>query len=184
MVQSMKKLIIILSFSILQVHFIYAQREVDEDAKSFKDRVYFGGNFNLQFGRVTFIDISPLMGYMVTDKLSVGPGITYQYLNYRWLNNYKTNIYGGRFFGRYNIGQQFFAHSEVEALNVEYPQIVGTNDRQWVRGWVPGVFIGGGMFQSFGRRGGVHLMGLYNIAYIRSKSPYASPFVIRAGITL
>lgn len=180
----MKKLILILSFFVLQINFLYAQREVEQGQKSFKDRIYFGGNFNLQFGRVTFIDISPLMGYMVTDRFSVGPGITYQYLNYKWLNNYKTHIYGGRFFGRYNIGQQFFAHSEIEALNVEYSKIVGGNDRQWVRGWVPGVFIGGGMFQPFGRRGGIQIMGLYNLTYSQGRSPYASPFVLRAGITL
>lgn len=182
----MKKTLIIIFFSLLHVQMLFAQREVEKGVKSFGDRVYFGGNFNLQFGNVTFIDISPLAGYMVTDKLSVGSGITYQYLNYRWLNNYSTNIYGGRVFARHNIFQQFFAHAEAEALNVEYPQLVGVNGNmewQFVRDWVPGVFVGGGMFQPFGRRGGINLMGLYNLSYIRGKSPYASPFVIRAGFT-
>lgn len=178
----MKKALLIFLLSLLQIHFLFAQREVQEGEKSFKERIYFGGNFNLQFGNVTFIDVSPLAGFMINNKLSVGSGITYQYLSYRVLN-YNTNIYGGRVFARHNIGQQFFAHTEVEALNVEYPRI-GLNDRQWVRDWVPGVFAGGGLFQSFGRRGGVNIMALYNFTYSRTKSPYASPWVIRAGIVL
>ncbi len=178
-----KAFLYILILLLFQVHNIYAQRELEEGQKSFMDRVYFGGNFNLQFGNVTFIDVSPLAGYMVNNKFSVGTGITYQYLNYRWLN-YKTNIYGGRVFARHNIGQQFFAHTEYEMLNVEFPKLVSPNDRQWVREWVPGLFVGGGLFQSFGRRGGVNLMALYNLTYVREKSPYANPWVIRAGIML
>lgn len=173
-------------FCILNLFFIssaFAQREVDEEKKSFFDRTYFGGNFNLQFGNVTFIDISPLMGYMVTDKFSVGTGITYQYLNYRYLD-FSTNIYGGRLFARHNIGQQFFVHTEFESLNVEFPRLTPTNERVWAREWVPGVFVGGGIFQPFGRRGGVNLMALYNLTYQRGKSPYANPWVIRVGFTL
>ncbi|MDQ3393680.1 MAG: hypothetical protein M3512_06155 [Bacteroidota bacterium] len=180
----MKKVIKILLFTILNCNFLMAQREVEEGEKlSFKERSYFGGNFNMQFGQVTFIDISPLLGYMVTPRFSIGTGVTYQYLNYRWLG-YKTNIYGGRVFARRNIGQQFFAHTEFEALNVEFPKYVSPTDHKWVREWVPGLLVGGGLFQPFGRRGGINLTALYNLTYVRGKSPYASPFIIRAGLVL
>lgn len=179
----MKKALLLSFLSLIYIHNVKAQREVDEGAESFKERLYFGGNFNLQFGTVTFIDVSPLLGYMVTNSFSVGTGVTYQYLSYRHLN-YNTNIYGGRVFARQNIGQQFFAHTEFETLNVEYSRFISPTDRQWVREWVPGLFVGGGLFQPLGRRGGINLMGLYNLTYVRGKSPYASPFVIRAGFTL
>lgn len=180
----MKKYLFILALIIpVFVNNAWAQREINPEDNKFMDRVYFGGNFNLQFGNVTFIDVSPLVGYMVTDKFSTGVGVTYQYLNYKFLD-YQSNIYGGRVFGRHNIGQQFFALTEIESLNVEFPKLFPTGERVWVREWVPGVFVGGGIFQPFGRRGGVNLSALYNLTYERGKSPYANPWVIRAGISL
>ena len=41
------------------------------------DRIFYGGNLGLQFGTITFIDASPLIGYRLTDKLSLGTGISY-----------------------------------------------------------------------------------------------------------
>ncbi|HAZ26673.1 MAG TPA: hypothetical protein DCY95_20610, partial [Algoriphagus sp.] len=45
-----------------------AQREIYSDSVSFKDRLYFGGNFGMQFGTVTLLDISPLVGVMITNR--------------------------------------------------------------------------------------------------------------------
>lgn len=40
-----------------------AQREIDDEAETpFRDRLYFGGNFGLQLGTSTFVDVSPLVG--------------------------------------------------------------------------------------------------------------------------
>ena len=50
-----------------------------KERKPFKDRIYFGGNLGLQFGNQTYIDISPLIGYKVTEKFSAGFGVTYIY---------------------------------------------------------------------------------------------------------
>src|SRR5690606_34215869 len=86
----------------------YAQREIyPEDKPPLKDRMYYGGNFSLQFGSLTFIDISPLAGIMITERFSTGLGATYQYLNFKYANS-SSSVYGGRLFGRYNITQNFF----------------------------------------------------------------------------
>lgn len=155
--------------------------EGKEEGPSFWDRTYFGGNFSLQFGDITFIDISPLMGYMLTEKLSAGVGATYQYTKYDFSRfKFETNTYGGRVFGRYNFFPEFFGHAEVESLSFEF---IDQNDAI-TREWVPGVFLGGGYFASFGRsRGGFQIMGLYNLAYDEVKSPYNSPFIVRIGFT-
>jgi len=167
----------------------YAQREFDPEGEpKFTDRLYFGGNFNLQFGDFTIINISPLVGYMVTNRFSVGPGITYQYLKGEAIDlftgrifSYDTNVYGGRLFARYNITQQFYAYSEYESLRVEFPNENGTGLE---KDWIPGYFIGGGVFQPVGGRAGLGLSVLLNLLHDNRKSPYNSQWVIRAGITL
>ncbi len=47
---------------------------------SFGERLYFGGDFGLSLGRTqAFINISPLVGYKLNEKLSIGAGPVFQY---------------------------------------------------------------------------------------------------------
>ncbi|MEX2592280.1 MAG: hypothetical protein WD426_05865 [Anditalea sp.] len=158
----------------------FAQREIyPEEKPSLKDRMYFGGNFSLQFGSLTFIDVSPLAGVMLTDKLSTGLGATYQYLKFA---RNSSSVYGGRVFGRYNITRNIFAHTEIESLNTAYVIPGATPDQdRLVRDWVNGVFVGGGYFTPFGNRGGANITLLYNLTYDNRRSPYNEPYVIRVG---
>ncbi len=160
---------------------------VFEDDK-FKDRIYLGGNFGLMFGTFTFVDVSPLVGYRVTNDFSVGLGATYIYWSgsYRTFSgnqvNYKSNIYGGRVFARHNVFKNYFLHAEYESLNFQfYNPLAGAGELQ--REWVPGLMLGGGLFQPLGRRSGINMMVLYNVLHDNIRSPYNSPFIIRAGIT-
>lgn len=161
----------------------YSQREVSEGS-TFFDRVYLGGNFGAQFGTTTFVDVSPLAGYMITDKLSAGVGITYQYLRYKPAPNvsFSTSIYGWRTFVRRNIGRQFFLHGEFENINLELYTPSSADGIQ--REWVPGLFVGGGLFQPIGRKAGFMISALYNVLYDDIRSPYNSPLVLRVGFTL
>ncbi len=160
---------------------VFAQRDFDPEIdKSFKERVYFGGNFGLQFGTITAVEVSPLVGYMLTPRLSTGAGITYQYFeDKRYRPSYSSSIYGGRVFGRYNILEAFYAYAEYESLNLEFYDPF--RDR-FSTEWVPGLLIGGGYNQiGAGGRGGFNIMALYNVTYDNVRSPYASPLVLRVG---
>lgn len=159
-----------------------AQREIYlEDDPPLKDRMYYGGNFSLQFGSLTYIDVSPLAGVMLTERFSTGLGATYQYLSFRRTKS-SSSVYGGRIFGRYNITENFFAHTEFESLNTAYVVPGATPDQDKItRDWVNGVFIGGGYFTPFGSRGGPNITLLYNLTYDSRRSPYNEPYVIRVG---
>ncbi|EON75432.1 hypothetical protein ADIS_4136 [Lunatimonas lonarensis] len=159
-----------------------AQREIyPEDNPPLSERMYFGGNLSLQFGTITFIDVSPLAGVMVTEKYSAGVGATYQYFNDRFFN-FSSNIYGGRIFNRYNVLPRIFAHAEYETLNVEVAnRVPNTNDVVFTRDWVPGFLVGAGYFSPFGNRGGMNFMVLYNLLHDNIRSPYNEPYVIRVG---
>ena len=157
---------------------------------AFGQRVYFGGNFSLQFGSLTYIDVSPLAGYMITRNFSAGLGVTYRYLRYKdnYYNiNYSSNIYGGRLFLRHNISLfhlPLFLYSEYEDLSVAVP--VNNSPDRLSREWIPSLFAGGGLFQPIGQRAGFTIMFLYNLIYDvqRTSYLYPQPYVIRVGFTL
>ncbi len=159
-----------------------AQTSDEIEGESIKDRIYFGGNLGLQFGTITNIEVSPLVGYRFTNDFSAGLGVTYIYLKTDYSNypDFETNIYGYRLFARHNIQEQFYATAEYENLSLEFIRL---NDFAKSREWVPGLFVGGGYFQPVGNRAGFNIAALYNVMYDDQKSPYNSPWVFRVGFT-
>lgn len=157
---------------------VFSQEDKQPD-KSFFDKIYLGGNLGLQFGNRTIIDISPLAGYKITDELSAGVGVVYQYYGFRYtdannqLIKFNTSIYGGKLFGRYYFMENVFGHAEYEVLNLEtfdlYSRINVTN-----------ILVGGGMLRHIGGRMYISLMGLWNLNQ-SAYSPYNNP-ILRGGI--
>jgi hypothetical protein len=142
----------------------------------FIDRLYFGGGLGLQFGTITAIDISPLVGYKITERFSAGIGGTYIY--FRAPGFRSTDIYGGRVFSRYMILENLFAYTEYELLNREvYDDFEGLRRMN-----VSGVYVGGGYFMPVGRNAGVGLMLLYNLNETRY-SLYNNP-IFRLGFNI
>ncbi len=170
---------IILGVSVTEA---FAQREIDvENKPPLKDRMYYGGNFAMQFGTITFVDISPLAGVMITDKLSGGLGVSYQYFNDKRFAGGNSNLYGGRSFLRYNLFPNIFGYTEYEVLNFDlYDRRLDEFRRQWV----PSLFLGAGYFAPFGKRGGANFTFLYNLLYDNLRSPYNEPYVLRVGFVL
>ncbi len=155
-------------------------REKQRDS-SFFDKTFIGGNFALQFGNITFIDVSPIVGYRLTDRFSAGPGLTYRYLKFRGFEGSST--YGGSLFARHLVGSQFFAQAQYENLNTEYVTIIN-REPELIRSWVAGFFVGGGIFQPLGSKGAVTIAAMYNLIYDNQRSPYGSPWVFNIGFTL
>jgi len=144
----------------------------DPEKESFWDRVYTGGNLGLQFGTITFIDVSPLVGYKITDKIHAGLGLTYQYQRYD-VFDFETHVYGGRVFGRYFFTDYLFAHAEYEHLNLE------AFDFRRRRVDVTSILGGAGFFQRFSENSGVTAMILYNFTQ-SAYTPYSNP-IFRVG---
>lgn len=160
----------------------FGQREIDEGNRPpLGERLFYGGNFGMSFGTITFIDVSPLVGAMITNRLSGGVGATYQYFNDRRFIGGNSSLYGGRVFGRYNVFPNVFTHVEYENLNFD---LYNPNSDRFERSWVPGFLIGGGYFTPFGQRGGANITILYNLMYDIRRSPYNEPYVIRFGFFL
>ncbi len=145
--------------------------------KNFWDKVFIGGNLGIQFGTVTFADVSPLVGYKFTEKISAGIGATYQYYHYKdRYYDFETDVYGGRVFARYNFTDYLFGHAEYEHLNLE------TFDFKRRRVDVVSVMAGAGYIQRISDRAGIVAMVLYNFTE-SVYTPYQNP-IFRVGFVV
>lgn len=160
------------------------------DGKTFTERLYFGGGLGLGFGNTTFVNISPLVGYRITEKFSAGIRAKYQYYKYKqdfrgtnggiYTSSFQSNIYGGGVFSRFFVTDNIFLHGEFEDLSVQFSDQFGNKSRQWV----PSAFVGGGYAYPIGGRAIFSITALYNVLYDERKSPYSSPLDIQAGVSL
>ncbi len=141
-----------------------------------KNKVFVGGNFGLQFGTITYIALSPLVGYRLSDRVSVGAGVTYQYLKDNFYN-ITTNVYGVKMFGRYFVRPNIFAHVEYDLLNLTAFDLYPIQ-----RITVGSLLVGGGYIQRFAANSGMTAMILYNLTP-SPYSPYQNP-ILQVGMIL
>jgi hypothetical protein len=152
-----------------------------EDDVEKKGTMFSGGTLSLMFGTTTFLDVSPHFGYYITNRLSVAGGFTYAYYSEKLSQNYtfEESIYGGRVFARFDAFKQFFAHAELEGLNIKnYQTTTGINldgDRRWL--YSP--LVGLGYKQSFSDLSGMYIMMLWNFDETLDY-PYGNP-ILRIG---
>lgn len=152
----------------------------------FKERIVTGGGLGLGFGSVQdFISVSPVLGYSITKKFIAGTGVTYRYTNYKYYSpSIKLTDYAISPFLRYNIYRGIFAQTEYEYLNYEVPVTSAETRRMDFKSFL----AGGGLVQPLGKNLAFYIMALYNFSYQQPVpgriSPYASPFVIRAGVNV
>lgn len=165
-------LIAVLAISIINAIAQKGDYVVDEKS-NFTDRIYFGGGMGLSGGTWgTSISLSPIVGYMVSSRLSVGVGATYQFYKYKDnFFDYTDNRYGGSLFARMNLVRQVFAYGEYSFLN--YSVNGDTNNRRTAYR-LP---LGLGFSQSIGPRSSFNVIAAYDMLY-ELNGPYGSPWVI------
>ena len=167
--------VIILSFFLSLA--VFAQEAPARKKSNFMEKVRVGGYFGLQFGTITYVDVSPMIMYPITERFYGGVGFTYMYFkDKRYVPSYTSNTYGGRSFLEYLIWQGLFAHLEYELLNVDFFD-PGTFERG--RTNLHHVFVGGGYRQVIAGRSFASITVLYNLND-SMYSPYQNP-LIRIG---
>ncbi|MEO1096404.1 MAG: hypothetical protein AAFX57_01460 [Bacteroidota bacterium] len=160
---------------------IAQNNNVIDERSSVRDRIFFGGNLGFSFGDITFIEVAPLVGYRITDKLSGGLQVQYRYRNdKRFTPDLDARDYGANLFARYNLPAPFFLQAEYEYLNFEFFDSQLDTERDSFSS----VFVGGGMAQPLGKRAFFTITVLYNLSYDDNEAPrpYDNPLVVRVGI--
>jgi hypothetical protein len=174
--------------------FLFFTRIMAQDIKDlpFKQRIFFGGDFGLSFGTNTYINLAPIVGYKVTNRLSAGLGPIYIFEKYRYWD-YKTSTYGGKAFlsftvfkdiGQYlNIGiGNIIFHAENEIINLEKLYYDYQNGKIYTldeRLWIDNLLVGGGLNQPLGARGGINIYVLWDVTQ-NPYSPHSNP-IVRLG---
>jgi hypothetical protein len=149
------------------------------------NRFYFGGGGGLGAGTdpygysYTYFSLLPVIGYRVTDQVSVGASITFQQYNYKNtpIGNYSFTQYGIGPFVRYTFNPVFF-QVEYDLINAPSYNNVG----EVVHANYSRLFFGLGYSFPMGRKGGIHTLAMYDVLY-KVPSVFNSPFVLRVYFT-
>jgi len=149
-------------------------------------KIKVGGTLGFSFGTYTYIDISPIVGYALTERWRAGIGFTYRYVKgvfpdpYSGINyNIEISVYGGRLFTTYQLFETILLHVEFEDLNYKVP----VNYNVYERRFIPAFFVGGGAIQKLGGNVAIHFILLYDIIQ-HPYSPYLGNIVFRSGIVV
>jgi hypothetical protein len=177
--------------------------EYFDESGGFKHRLWYGGNVNLSLsglngGSLFAIGITPMVGYKIVGNLSAGPRLGINYTSIKAYNtkggvsSVSVTDYSAGLFARYKAFTNFFAHTEIEYVNEQNPQLfrdAGGNlfinldasgnplkdPRQSRNNTYAGIgYSSGGIFS-------YEIMVLYNFNV--SKNSFDQPITYRAGFT-
>jgi len=142
------------------------------------NRMVFGGNFMIlpssYYGYNEFyMELSPLIGYKVTDRLIAGNYFIFMYYSNEYYN-FKTSMYGFKPFLRYraikniddilpfssNLNTGITLVASQEFLNVERSLFLEGEGRRWIAA----TFAGFSIEQPLGKKGGFFISILWQIA--------------------
>jgi hypothetical protein len=139
-----------------------------EEPEAYQSKLYYGGYLSLSLGNYTVVGATPLIGYKVSQKFSVGTQLSYEYVKDKRYNaNYETSNYGLSVFSRYRIVPQLYAHVEFSEMNYKFYYTNGSNAREWV----PFLWLGGGYSQPISRNTWFNVQVLFDVLN-NENSPY------------
>ena len=150
-------------------------------ASDWKSRLFFGGGVGASFGDVDYVEVSPLVGFRVTNRLSTGVGVFYRWKNDdRFNSSVDTQDWGASLFGRLVLFRGIFAHAEYEYVDYEYLTVTGTGSDTDTN------VLGGLGFSRGAGRAGFYALALYNFSYDEDDllEPYDSPWIYRVGVSV
>lgn len=160
-----------LAYMLTVSHSELSAQSVREQKPPLRERMFFGGNFGLQFGTITNIQVAPIAGVWVLPRLAIagGPEFTYYKDHY-----YQTNIYGGKVYAEFlllkdlnnlipvGVHTGIFFHLEDEFLNLESALWKNSPDLKG-RFYLNTVLVGGGISQQLGARSSMNFILLWTL---------------------
>jgi hypothetical protein len=146
-------------------------QSIREQKPPLRERMFFGGNFGLQFGTITNIQIAPIVGVWVLPRVAIAGGPEFTYYKDRY---YQTNIYGGKVYTEFlllkdlnnifpvGVHTGIFLHLEDEFLNLESALWKNSPDLKG-RFYLNTVLFGGGISQQIGARSSMNFTLLWTL---------------------
>jgi hypothetical protein len=177
----MKKILILILFPVL---LSFAQTNNSDTIKSSQpqetqqpqvSKWYYGGTVGFNFWSDYFyLSLSPIVGYNVTPKFSVGGKVQYSYINDKSYDPLEltSHNYGASIFTRFRPIYQIYLHAEFAYASYEnYTIYVNPYRAESERNWVPFLLLGGGFVQHVGPNASVYIEVLFDVIQDEN-SPY------------
>lgn len=165
----------------------YDEPEPDPFRESWKDRVVYGGSVLPGYFNGWILDLTPFVGYRLTNSTVAGVGANYFYRSLRnpYLRDRSIwNMYGGRAFVMQEVAFDLFAQVEYDYNYLVYKEKNAFGDETYrFSGSSPGFLVGGGYLQRSGRVGYM-LTVLYDVLYDGNSVSRPDPLVIRGGVII
>ncbi len=100
-------------------------------ATGLSNKLFIYSGFGLNFGSYNgysqfFFSISPALGYRLTDRIAIGPGISYAYSKYSFGTanpDISTSNIGIKVFGQVRVVDQFYVHAEYELTRAQLLEV-------------------------------------------------------------
>lgn len=146
------------------------QEENQEEELDFKPW-YYGGYMSLSFGTYTIVGLTPLVGYKISPRFSVGGQLSYEYVKDKTYEDYgityEASSLGYSLFSRYRVIPLLYGHMEFSQMNYENYYTDGGSYRDWVSF----LWIGGGYSQPVGQNIWFNTQILFDVIN-NENSPY------------
>jgi hypothetical protein len=139
--------------------------------KKLKERLIFGGSFQLYIDRSSVIDLNPEVSYYLNKELNIGLGGNYRLDFDGFGKSDKPAIYGWRTFAEHSILAGFYGHIELEALHLD-------SSVESSKNWSHSVLSGLEKRIRLSETVEGQITMLYNFSY-KNSPIYSSPWTIR-----
>lgn len=167
--------------------------ETEKREKKFDpSRLVFGGVIGASFGDMTFIQVSPQVGYAFNQYLTAGGGINFIFSSQKFRNLSGDVLYKHEYgFAGLNVFARafpvrFLMVSAQPELNYNWGKIKfstpNTPDAKVDGSFVPSLLLGAGIVIPSGGRGGLMISMQYDVLQ-HERSPYGSNAFINFGYT-
>ncbi|MDB5261274.1 MAG: hypothetical protein JWQ14_555 [Adhaeribacter sp.] len=149
---------------------------------SLRDKLFVGGSGDLGFSSNSYygnffnIGASPLLGYRITKRIALGPGLVY---NYYSLSGNSFSDYGAKVFTQIIVYKAFFLHGEHQILNTQGFDASGRIQPDY-RQSIQSTLAGAGYRQMASDRLGFDIYLLFNVANTNGVDNTRP--IIRAGL--
>jgi hypothetical protein len=166
------------------------QKQPTKEPSVISGKIWYGGGLNLGFSGQSGLNVlqlgaSPMVGYKIIPRWSVGPRVSFlasRYSGKYFINKITPINWGVGVFTRVKVISAIFAHAEYEIANQAFVSADGPKlyvDRLQQNN----VYVGGGYSSGQGNTR-FEIVALYNLQTPVSTLYYISPFTFRFGFTV
>ncbi|MFM2049218.1 MAG: hypothetical protein RI955_1766 [Bacteroidota bacterium] len=162
-----------------------------------KKKIIFGGGLGLSFGRITNININPILGYRFAKHLGAGVSINYNYysesgVDANTLLKYKiaAQTYGGGLWAKAFLFENIFKSSQFasnifligsyEQNKIKYTATIPNSTQDFTSKWYPSLLAGIGLRQRISNYASLNILVMHD--WLQQSPVYINqPLIITVG---